>query len=77
MCVQNLFKPPSITPPAPVEAKTPTAPDEYNSGQAVADARRKTRAAAALAEGRGSTILTGAQGLGSGASTAKKQTLGS
>ena len=68
-----LISPPKIPAPPPVVMPTtPAAPDAENSGAAVSDARRKTRAAAALAQGRGSTILTGAQGLTGAADTAKK-----
>lgn len=63
-------------PPAPIIPTTPVNPDTENSGAAVANARQKVRAAAALAQGRGSTILTSAQGLNSGANTAKKSLLG-
>ena len=73
-------KPPSIpAPPPPVDPKSVAAPSLADEGtaKAVGEARKRLRAAAALASGRGSTILTGPQGLSGGAAgSAKKMVLG-
>lgn len=77
MCVPQAPK--VQAPPPPVEPKSVAAPSLADEGtaKAVGEARRRLRAASTLASGRGSTILTGPQGLSGGAAgSAKKMVLG-
>lgn len=78
MCTSMFSAPKIPAPPPPVEAKSVVAPSMADdaSAKAVGDARKKARNAAALSQGRSSTILTGAQGLSGSGSTTRKSLLG-
>ncbi len=70
MCLGGPKMPPTQAPPKPI-------PVPQQQDPAVKKARARDRQVAALAQGRGSTVLTGALGLtGAAGSSAKKTALG-
>lgn len=76
MCVGPLAPKTPPMPPVP-EPPAPLPPPPQAQDPAIVRARTRSRQQAALAEGRGSTVLTSGLGLTTPASSTKKTLLGS